>query len=70
MTVAEAGRQQTSDAAGEFTFAGLAFGAYTLPCRWPAIPTSSCHVTYEADSQIHNVILPGRDPRRPGGDDG
>jgi hypothetical protein len=58
VTVAETGGQQTSDAGGQFSFAGLAFGAYTLHVQMTGFPDQQLPVTYAADRQIHNVILP------------
>jgi hypothetical protein len=58
VTVAETGGQQTSDGDGQFSFAGLPFGAYTLHVQMTGFPDQQLPVTYAADSQIHNVILP------------
>lgn len=59
VTVAESGDQQTSGPDGRFAFDGLAFGAYTLAVQVTGQPDQQQPVTYAADSQIHNVILPG-----------
>ena len=58
VTVAETGAQQTCDAAGRFAFTGLPFGAYTLNVQAAGFPGQQVPVTYAADSQIHNVIMP------------
>lgn len=58
VTVAETGAQQACDAAGRFAFAGLPFGAYTLNVQAAGVPGQQVSVTYAADSQIHNVIMP------------
>ncbi len=60
-TVTLTGRseQQTTGADGEFAFAGLPFGSYTLAVLVSGQPAQQQPVTYAADSQIHNVILPG-----------
>jgi hypothetical protein len=58
VTVAETGAQQTSDAAGRFTFVGLQPGTYTLNVQVTGQPNQQLSVTYAADTQIHNVILP------------
>ena len=58
VTVAESGAQQTSDAAGRFTFVGLQPGTYTLNVQVTGQPNQQLSVTYAVDAQIHNVILP------------
>jgi hypothetical protein len=58
VTVAETGAHQASDAAGRFTFAGLPFGAYTLNVAAAGFPAQQLPVTYAADAQVHNVIMP------------
>jgi hypothetical protein len=59
VTVAETGGQVTSAPDGGFAVAGLAFGTYTLHVQAAGQPGQQVPVTYAADSQIHNVILPG-----------
>jgi hypothetical protein len=59
VTVVETGQQATAGPSGWFAFTGLDFGRYTLLVQVPNRPDVRAEVDYEADSQIHNVILPG-----------
>jgi hypothetical protein len=59
VSVLEAGRQVSADPRGEFAFPELAFGAYTLSVQRPGRPDVQSPADYRADSQIHDVILPG-----------
>jgi hypothetical protein len=59
VTVVESGGQQTSGPDGGFAFTGLQFGAYTIRVQVAGHPDQQMTVTYAADSQIHNVVLPG-----------
>lgn len=59
VTVVETGAQATTGAAGEFSFADLAFGAYALRASAAGQPDQQVHVTYAADSQVHDIIFTG-----------
>jgi hypothetical protein len=59
VTMVESGVSQTSAADGRFAFDGAAFGTYTLAVQVTGQPDEQQTVTYAADSQIHNVVLPG-----------
>lgn len=59
VTVVETGAQVTTGAAGDFTFPGLAFGAYTLRASAPGHPDQQVPVTYAADSQVRDIIFAG-----------
>jgi hypothetical protein len=59
VTVVETGDDRTVGDDGTFTFAGLAFGDYTLLVQAPNRPEVRTPVAYAEDSQIHNVVLPG-----------
>ena len=57
VTVVETGAQSTSAANGEFVFAGLDFGSYTLRVQPSGRPAEQVAVTYAADHQLHTVVL-------------
>jgi hypothetical protein len=57
VSVVEADRQTTSDPTGGYRFEGLAFSGYTLRVRAQNHPEASKEIEYQADRQIHNVIL-------------
>jgi len=59
VTVVETGQGATAGPEGGFAFAGLDFGKYTLRVQVLNQPDAQTSVNYEANSQIHNVILPG-----------
>jgi uncharacterized protein DUF4255/carboxypeptidase family protein len=59
VTVAGTSEQRTTDGEGGFAFADLPFGSYSLAVQVSGQPAQQVAVTYAADSQIHNVILPG-----------
>jgi hypothetical protein len=59
VAVAETGGHVISGPDGGFSFAGLAFGTYTLRVQAGGDADQQVPVTYAAGSQIHNVILPG-----------
>jgi Pvc16 N-terminal domain/Carboxypeptidase regulatory-like domain len=59
VSVVETGAVQTVGPDGHFSFASLAFGQYTLRVQVPAQPDVETPVHYGADSQVHNVLLPG-----------
>lgn len=58
VTVVENGAATTADRLGRFTFGGLDFGPYTLLVRVAGRPDLRKPVTYAADAQVHDVILP------------
>jgi hypothetical protein len=57
VTVVETGAQTTSAATGEFAFAGLDFGSYTLRVQPAGRPAEQAAVTYAAEHQLHTVVL-------------
>ena len=59
ITVVETGQETTAGPGGDFTFTGLAFGKYTLLVQVLDQPDVQMSVDYNANSQVHNVILPG-----------
>ncbi|MCX4821046.1 Pvc16 family protein [Streptomyces sp. NBC_01142] len=59
VTVVEAQRRTVAGAAGRFAFDQLEFGTYTLLVQPPNRPELRREVRYAADSQVHDVILPG-----------
>lgn len=60
VTVVESGAETTADGLGRFAFGGLDFGSYTLLVRVAGRPDLRKPVTYTANAQVHDVILPGR----------
>jgi hypothetical protein len=59
VTVVEGGQQVSTDLRGEFRVPGLQPGAYTLQVQAPGRPQHEQRVTYAADRQVHDVVLPG-----------
>lgn len=57
VTVVETGAQATSVATGEFVFAELDFGSYTLRVQPSGRPAEQVAVTYAAEHQLHTVVL-------------
>jgi hypothetical protein len=57
--VAETGQTTTTDQHGRFTFSGLATGQHTLVVQVTNQPDTRATIDYEADGQVHNVILQG-----------
>ena len=55
----ETGQQTTTDQQGRFVISPLDFGKYTLVVDAAGRPQGRMPIDYEADRQIHNVILPG-----------
>jgi hypothetical protein len=59
VTVVEAGQQVSTDRRGGFRVPDLQPGAYTLRVQAPGRPMHEQRVTYAADRQVHDVVLPG-----------
>jgi hypothetical protein len=59
VTVVETGDNSTGGPDAAFSFAGIAFGEYTLLVEVAGRPEVRAPVGYAADNQVHNVILPG-----------
>jgi Pvc16 N-terminal domain/Carboxypeptidase regulatory-like domain len=59
VTVLETGARTTSGPDGGFAVSGLDFGNYTLQVQQGARPPEQVPVTYQADHQIHTLVLTG-----------
>jgi Pvc16 N-terminal domain/Carboxypeptidase regulatory-like domain len=57
--VAETGQTTTTDGQGRFTFSGVATGQHILVVQVTNQPDTQATIDYEADGQVHNVILQG-----------
>jgi uncharacterized protein DUF4255/carboxypeptidase family protein len=57
VSLAGTGRSQTVGPDGRFSFDGLSFGPYELVVERSGEPDVHLQITYQADRQLHNVIL-------------